>query len=121
MLGFYLYAAGGELVEVSDFVRILAEVFRFYSALVNQGAQAVIGLAQGYAQFFCKLALGQIRFVFDDFKDFVFGGFLHVEYIRDYFRALSVLVCSCGSFTHSVPFGGPRLAQGRVQIVNICI
>ena len=53
-------------------MRALAEILRFYPAFVNQRVQAVIGLAQGDAQFGGELALGQLRVGGDGFEEFVF-------------------------------------------------
>ena len=57
--GFFFQPGGGEEVDVLALALVFAEVAELDQALFNQGAQAVVGLAQADAQLRGKLALAE--------------------------------------------------------------
>ena len=57
--GFFFHPGGGEQVGVLVFVLVFAEIAELDQSLFNQGAQAVVGLAQTDAHLPGQLALAE--------------------------------------------------------------
>ena len=57
--GFFFHSGGGEQVSILAFVLVFAEVAQLDQTFFDQGAQAVVGLAEADAQLRGKLSLAE--------------------------------------------------------------
>ncbi len=73
----FLNAARGQLIEIGAFVVRIPEILDLDHAHLNQGLQAVVGLAQGYTHDPGQVPLTDLRLLLDDFKDAVAGIKVH--------------------------------------------
>ena len=76
-LRLFLNTAGGQLIEIGYLAFGITEIPDLDQTHLDQGLNAVVGLAQGYPHEPGQVALAEFRLLLDDFKDAVAGVDIH--------------------------------------------